>query len=55
MLGDGRGRFSPAAGSPFPVGRGAWSVAVSDFDGDGRADFATANLETGTISVLLQD
>ncbi|HSD29991.1 MAG TPA: VCBS repeat-containing protein [Vicinamibacteria bacterium] len=54
MLGDGRGGFAPAPGSPLPTGRGSWSVAVGDFDGDGRADVATADVESGSISVLLQ-
>jgi hypothetical protein len=54
MLGDGRGRLSPVPGSPFAVGRGAWSVAVGDFDGDGRSDIATADLEAGTLTILLQ-
>lgn len=54
QLGDGRGRFQSVPGSPFGVGRGAWSVAVGDFDGDRKRDIATADLEAGTISVLLQ-
>jgi hypothetical protein len=55
MLGDGRGGFAPAPGSPLPTGRGSWSVAVGDFDGNGKADVATADVESGTISVLLQE
>jgi len=55
MLGDGRGGLAPAPGSPLPAGRGAWSVAVDDFDGNGRADVATADVESGTISLLLQE
>lgn len=54
LLGDGGGRFLPATGSPFAVGRGAWTVTVGDFDGDGKGDVATADLEAGTVSVLLQ-
>jgi predicted NUDIX family NTP pyrophosphohydrolase len=54
QLGDGHGRFSPAPGSPFPVGRGAWSLALGDYDGDGKGDVATADLEAGTVTVLLR-
>ncbi|HEY7508854.1 MAG TPA: VCBS repeat-containing protein [Vicinamibacteria bacterium] len=53
LAGDGRGRFRAVRGSPFRVGGGAWSVAVADFDGDGRLDVATADVETGTVAVLL--
>jgi FG-GAP-like repeat len=53
LLGDGRGGLSPASGSPFTTGRGTWSIAVGDVDGDGRPDIATANLETSDVSVLL--
>jgi hypothetical protein len=54
LLGNGKGGFAPVPGSPFAVGRGAWSLAVADVDGDGRPDVATADLEAGTLSVLLQ-
>jgi hypothetical protein len=53
-LGDGRGGFQPLPGSPFAAGRGSWSVAVGDFDADGRGDIATADVEAGTLTVLLQ-
>jgi hypothetical protein len=53
LLGDGTGNFSlassPATGSvPF-------SVAVGDFNGDGKLDLAVANYGSNTISILLGD
>jgi len=53
LLGDGKGNFSlassPATGSvPF-------SVAVGDFNGDGKLDLAVANYGSNTISILLGD
>ena len=54
LLGNGRAGWAHVPDSPFPVGRGAWSLAVADFDGDGRSDVATADFEAGTLSVLLQ-
>ncbi|PYM39561.1 MAG: hypothetical protein DME17_00520, partial [Candidatus Rokuibacteriota bacterium] len=55
LLGNGDGTFRPAVGSPYPVGGGPWSVAVSDFNGDGKPDLAVATYLTdlGTVSVLL--
>jgi hypothetical protein len=53
LAGDGHGRFTPFPGSPFAVGRGAWSLALGDVDADGRLDVVTADLEDGTLTVLL--
>jgi hypothetical protein len=53
LAGDGRGRFTPFPGSPFAVGRGAWSLALGDVDANGRLDVVTADLEDGTVTVLL--
>jgi len=39
----------------WPAGDNPWSVAVGDFDGDGRADLATANLSGNDVSVLIGD
>src|SRR5205814_4244629 len=49
LLGNGDGTFQPAVNSD--TGAGPLSVAVGDFDGDGKLDLATANL--GDVSVLL--
>ena len=49
--GSGRLRTSPFG---FPgVGAGPYAIATGDFNGDGKPDFATANLEGNTVSVWL--
>jgi uncharacterized protein (TIGR03437 family) len=53
LLGNGSGAFTPAAGSPFLVGEAPQSVTVGDFDRDGQADLAVANLGDNTITILL--
>ena len=37
----------------YTVDSGPYSVAVGDFNGDGKPDLATANYDSGTVSVLL--
>ncbi len=37
----------------YDVGNGPFSVALGDFNGDGRADLAVANGNSGNVSVLL--
>lgn len=41
LLGDGRGGFRDAPGSPFAAGAAPWSVAISDFNRDGNLDLVT--------------
>jgi VCBS repeat protein len=55
LLGDGKGHFTPAAGSPFPCGKGANDIAVADMNGDGNADLVIANTGTPYLTVLLGD
>ncbi len=53
LLGNGSGGFTAAPGSPFAVGSGPQSVAVGDFNGDGKPDLAIANFNGSTVTVLL--
>jgi len=52
-------RSSPTgflAGNMFPIGgTNPTSVAVGDFNGDGRLDIATANFASNSVSMLLGD
>jgi hypothetical protein len=51
LLGNGMGSFGTA--TSFAVGSTPRSVAVGDFNGDGRPDLATANGGSSNVSVLL--
>ena len=53
LLGNGTGGFTPAAGSPFAVGTNPSSVTVADFNADGKADLAIANLNDNTVTMFL--
>ncbi|HYG82663.1 MAG TPA: VCBS repeat-containing protein, partial [Pyrinomonadaceae bacterium] len=55
LLGDGRGGFAPAPGSPFAVGRDPYPHAVADVSGDGRLDIVTPNVRGNSVTVLLGD
>jgi hypothetical protein len=52
LLGKGDGTFAPTAVSPVP-GSNPCSVAVADFNGDGKADLVIANAGSNTLTVLL--
>jgi hypothetical protein len=47
VLGDGRGHFTRAAGSPFAVGRSPYPLAVGDLDTDGRVDIVVTSSGLG--------
>ncbi len=55
LLGDGRGRFAQAAGSPFPVGSDPFGLAAGDITGDGGVDLAIPNFGSDDVTILLGD
>lgn len=62
MLGDGKGGFRKASGSPFPAGDTPWMFAIGDVNGDGNPDVAVVPYERDIrdpsklgVTVLLGD
>lgn len=62
LLGDGKGSFRDAPGSPFAAGAKPWQVFVDDVDGDGNADLVVipyqrdiAGVSEDAVMVLLGD
>lgn len=53
LLGDGKGAFAPAPGSPVAVGRSPYPHALGDVNGDGKTDIVAPNVQDNTVSVLL--
>jgi hypothetical protein len=52
LLGNGDGTFTPPSASPLAVAA-SYSIAVADFNGDGKLDLAVANYGTNTVTILL--
>jgi hypothetical protein len=55
LLGDGKGHFTPAAGSPFACGKSPNDIATGDFNGDGNLDLLIADTGTPYLTMLLGD
>lgn len=55
LLGDGKGGFKEAKGSPSPAGHNPNDIAIGDFNGDGKLDLAFANHDEKRLTVLLGD
>src|SRR5262245_30085679 len=53
LMGDGNGGFSSAAGSPISIGTNPYSLAMADFNLDGRLDLSVPNLGNTNLAVLL--
>ncbi len=53
LLGNGDGTFTPAAASAVPPGISNYSIAVADFNADGKPDLAVANNGSGQATILL--
>jgi hypothetical protein len=55
LLGDGKGHFQKAPGSPFPAGHLPSDIGVGDFNGDGNPDLLIVNTQTPYVTLLFGD
>lgn len=56
LLGDGKGNFTPAPGSPIKLANNQQSpvaIVSKDFNADGAPDLAVVNQTTGNVAILL--
>jgi hypothetical protein len=47
--------LNPSVGSPFSLAQQPFAITSADFNGDGKADLATADRNVSTVSVFLGD
>jgi hypothetical protein len=55
LLGNGKGQFHEATGSPFPAGHLPNDIAVADMNGDRNSDLVIANHQSPFVTILLGD
>ena len=55
LLGDGKGHFQSARGSPISAGHLPNDIAVVDMNGDGNLDLVIANHQSPYLTILLGD
>jgi FG-GAP-like repeat len=55
FLGDGKGNFTKAKGSPFFANSFPNDIAITDFNKDGNPDLCVANTEVSALSVFSGD
>src|ERR1700733_3565574 len=55
LLGDGKGHFQNASGSPVPAGHLPNDIAVADMNHDGNPDLVIANHQSPYLRILLGD
>lgn len=52
LLGNDKGKFTPAAGSPFFANRYPNDIVIADFNKDGNLDLGIANTEVSFLTIL---